>query len=216
MRSASGFLMVPYLRKYRAESTSFSFAASPLRATVPPVFETLFFFAFDRVSPAWDNFGSWTFMNSKCVVLLLSLVLPPALPAAAQQNPAPSASAAPTVKSSPRGDAYYNFAIGHLYELQYEQTSQPDFASKAIEAYKKAYAIDPQSPIIGERLALRPLCGGVEGHAGQQQRDGKVDKHHVLRMLGQEHRLDVEGMHVRLLAYFTTTSPVIFGWLEQK
>lgn len=56
-------------------------------------------------------------------------------------------------QGSARADAYYNFTIGHLYELQFEQTSQPDFASKAIEAYKKAYAIDPQSPTIGERLA---------------------------------------------------------------
>jgi tetratricopeptide (TPR) repeat protein len=66
----------------------------------------------------------------------------------------PSAdSSVPSAKTTPRADAYYNFAIGHLYELQYEQTSQPDIASKAIEAYKKAYAIDPKSPIIGERLA---------------------------------------------------------------
>jgi len=92
-------------------------------------------------------------MISKRTVLLLSLPILAALPAAAQQNPAPPSSPAAPVKSTQRGDAYYNFAIGHLYELQYEQTSQPDFASKAIEAYKKAYAIDPQSPIIGERLA---------------------------------------------------------------
>ncbi len=56
-------------------------------------------------------------------------------------------------KMTPRADAYFNFTMGHLYELQYEQTSQPDYASKAIEAYKKAYAQDPKSPIIGERLA---------------------------------------------------------------
>jgi len=68
------------------------------------------------------------------------------------QHP-PASSAGPADKPALRAEAYYNFAIGHLYELQYEQTSQPDFASKAIEAYKKAYAIDPQSPIIGERLA---------------------------------------------------------------
>ncbi len=65
----------------------------------------------------------------------------------------PAGSSASSAKTTPRADAYYNFAIGHLYELQYEQTSQPDIASKAIEAYKKAYAIDPKSPIIGERLA---------------------------------------------------------------
>jgi tetratricopeptide (TPR) repeat protein len=56
-------------------------------------------------------------------------------------------------KMTPRADAYFNFTMGHLYELQYEQTSQPDYASKAIEAYKRAYAQDPKSPIIGERLA---------------------------------------------------------------
>ena len=59
----------------------------------------------------------------------------------------------PTKDKSPRAEAYYNFTIGHFYELQYEQTSQPEYASRAIEAYKRAYAIDPQSPTIGERLA---------------------------------------------------------------
>lgn len=68
------------------------------------------------------------------------------------QNPPPASSPAST-EPTVRADAYYNFAMGHLYELQYEQTSQPEFASKAIDAYKKAYAIDPQSPTIGERLA---------------------------------------------------------------
>jgi tetratricopeptide (TPR) repeat protein len=61
--------------------------------------------------------------------------------------------AKPPAKMSPRAEAYYNFTLGHLYELQYEQTSQSEYATRAIEAYKKAYAVDPQSPIIGERLA---------------------------------------------------------------
>src|SRR5271169_3726375 len=56
-------------------------------------------------------------------------------------------------KASPRAEAYYNFTLGHLYELQYEQTSQSEYATRAIEAYKRAYAVDPKSPIIGERLA---------------------------------------------------------------
>lgn len=56
-------------------------------------------------------------------------------------------------KLSPRAEAYYNFTVGHLYELQYEQTSQSEYATRAIEAYKRAYAVDPKSPIIGERLA---------------------------------------------------------------
>jgi tetratricopeptide (TPR) repeat protein len=72
--------------------------------------------------------------------------------AALAQSPSPSAPPAQE-KLPPRAEAYYNFALGHIYEQQFELTSQNELASKAIEAYKKAYAIDPQSPIIGERLA---------------------------------------------------------------
>ena len=56
-------------------------------------------------------------------------------------------------KDSARAEAYYNFTIGHIYEQQYEATSNAEYATKAIEAYKKAYALDPKSQVIGERLA---------------------------------------------------------------
>jgi Flp pilus assembly protein TadD len=52
-----------------------------------------------------------------------------------------------------RADAYYYFTMGHIYEQQYEMTSRAEFATQSIEAYKKAYALDPKSPVIGERLA---------------------------------------------------------------
>ncbi|MGB7280837.1 MAG: tetratricopeptide repeat protein [Candidatus Acidiferrum sp.] len=54
---------------------------------------------------------------------------------------------------SPRADAYYEYSMGHLFEQQYESTNDPDDATQAIDAYKKAYALDPKSPVIGERLA---------------------------------------------------------------
>ena len=60
-----------------------------------------------------------------------------------------SAAAAP----SERADAYYDFTMGHVYEQQYENTSKPEYATQAIDFYKKAYALDPKSPVIGERLA---------------------------------------------------------------
>jgi tetratricopeptide (TPR) repeat protein len=56
-------------------------------------------------------------------------------------------------KGSSRADAYYYFAMGHIYEQQYEATSSAEYATKSIEAYKKAYALDPRSQVIGERLA---------------------------------------------------------------
>ncbi len=70
---------------------------------------------------------------------------------------APSSSGATSSETqpapSPRADAYYNYSLGHLFELQYESTNDPDYATKAIAAYKKAYSLDPKSPVIGERLA---------------------------------------------------------------
>src|SRR5215467_15889678 len=56
-------------------------------------------------------------------------------------------------KDSPRAEAYFSYTMGHIYEQQYEATSNADYATKAIDAYKKAYALDPKSPVIGERLA---------------------------------------------------------------
>ncbi len=66
----------------------------------------------------------------------------------------PGTEAAETqVAPSPRADAYYNYAIGHLFEQKFETTNQAEYATQAIDAYKKAYALDPKSPVIGERLA---------------------------------------------------------------
>ncbi len=75
-------------------------------------------------------------------------------PQNAQTQVKPDAQSADApVTPSPRAEAYYNYAMGHLFEQQYETTNQPEFATQAIDAYKKAYALDPKSPVIGERLA---------------------------------------------------------------
>src|SRR6266571_8886086 len=73
--------------------------------------------------------------------------------AAAAQNSSAAAKPAGPEKDSARAEAYYNYTMGHIYEQQYEATSNAEYATKAIEAYKKAYALDPKSPVIGERLA---------------------------------------------------------------
>ncbi|HEY2351378.1 MAG TPA: tetratricopeptide repeat protein [Candidatus Acidoferrum sp.] len=72
---------------------------------------------------------------------------------AARQDQQVSASSPEVAKTSTRADAYYNFTLGHIYEQEYETTSKPEYATQAIDAYKKAYALDPKSPVIGERLA---------------------------------------------------------------
>src|SRR5437868_2551658 len=59
----------------------------------------------------------------------------------------------PASPTSSRADAYFNYTMGHVAEQQYEATSRNEFATQAIDYYKKAYALDPKSPVIGERLA---------------------------------------------------------------
>jgi tetratricopeptide (TPR) repeat protein len=95
--------------------------------------------------------------------LILSVLFASATAFAAQaQIPAKPADATPPseehstqspAEPSSRAAAYFDFTMGHIYEQQYENTSKPEYASQAIDFYKKAYALDPKSPVIGERLA---------------------------------------------------------------
>jgi len=75
------------------------------------------------------------------------------VPTITPQDPKSGPQALPPAKDTSRSEAYYNFTMGHFYEQQYEATSRVEYATQAIEAYKKAYVLDPKSPVIGERLA---------------------------------------------------------------
>jgi len=77
----------------------------------------------------------------------------PAKPADDSPSSQELASTRAATAPSSRADAYFDFTMGHIYEQQYENTSKAEFASQAIDFYKKAYALDPKSPVIGERLA---------------------------------------------------------------
>lgn len=87
-----------------------------------------------------------------CRVFMAFALIGLAIPPVFAQKPALDVEPPPQ-KITPRAEAYYNFTLGHIFEIQYEQTSQSEYATRSIEAYKRAYAIDPKSPIIGERLA---------------------------------------------------------------
>jgi len=94
-------------------------------------------------------------MNLRQITLSVALTVVSGAAALAQtpQDQLIDAKTAPSTTESSRAEAYYNFTMGHVYEQQYEATSSAEFATKAIEAYKKAYVLDPKSPVIGERLA---------------------------------------------------------------
>ena len=78
----------------------------------------------------------------------------PALQQAPKQTSTPSPNATQTPQDENRAaDAYYNFAMGHAAEDEYEITGRNDAANQAVEYYKKALALDPGSSVIIERLA---------------------------------------------------------------
>ena len=87
------------------------------------------------------------------LAIVLTGVTAAAAIAQAPQEQLTGPKTAPASNESLRAEAYYNFTMGHIYEQQYEATSNAEYATKSIEAYKKAYALDPKSQVIGERLA---------------------------------------------------------------
>jgi tetratricopeptide (TPR) repeat protein len=79
-----------------------------------------------------------------------------------KQQTAPHESATHKSATNPPGstgtetteaEAYYYFTLGHIDEEQYEATGRSDYANQAIDSYKKALSLDPNSPVIIERLA---------------------------------------------------------------
>ena len=59
----------------------------------------------------------------------------------------------PLRRADTQAEAYFNFMMGHLYEGDFRSTSQKTDADRAVEFYKKAYALNPSSNVIGEQLA---------------------------------------------------------------
>lgn len=77
--------------------------------------------------------------------------------AQAPADSVPKQPSTPVMQEPERGDSYYHFAMGAMYEQLYEQSYESpirsSYARQAIDHYKKAYSLDPRSDVIGERLA---------------------------------------------------------------
>src|SRR4051812_14470079 len=89
-----------------------------------------------------------TFISAVAVLLCTSAI---SSPLSAQRRP-PAAPAARD-NGDNRSEAYFNFMMGNMYEGNFRSNSQKEDAEKAVDYYKKAYALDPTSTVIGEQLA---------------------------------------------------------------
>ncbi len=75
-----------------------------------------------------------------------------ATPASAQAPASPSATAVGA--SASKADAYYNYAMAHLYAEQAAKFGgRVEYVNKATDFYKKAMALDPNSGVIAVELA---------------------------------------------------------------
>jgi tetratricopeptide (TPR) repeat protein len=78
-------------------------------------------------------------------------VLPPSV--ANQQSDAAPAKPASADDVNQTAEAYYDFTLGHYYQQRYEVSRDSQDAERAIDSYKKAYALDPSSATIRQQLA---------------------------------------------------------------
>jgi tetratricopeptide (TPR) repeat protein len=113
---------------------------------------------------------------------------------AAQQARAGQPADAQAPATSSASDAYYYFALGHLQELRYEDSSSAAAAADAIDSYKKALELKPDSPVIKERLAeIYAKSQHIRDAVVQAQEALKLDPNNV-----DAHRL-LARIYVRTL-----------------
>lgn len=104
--------------------------------------------------------------NQLILILSFGCIAPAALQAQDAQHAAKKTSAetapqnqsvepkpADSASTDRTAESYYNFTMGRAAEEEYELSGRADYASQAIDYYKKALETDPQSSVIIERLA---------------------------------------------------------------
>jgi tetratricopeptide (TPR) repeat protein len=145
--------------------------------------------------------------------LTLLLVGPSALaqdaarPQPPGQTQPQSAADAKTPDGTSRGDVYFYFLMGHMQEQQYELSGEDDLADKSIASYKKALEMEPDSPVIMERLAeiysksKRIHDAVIEAQAALKAEPDNVDAHRLLariyvRTLGDLSTGDVQKENI--------------------
>lgn len=102
-------------------------------------------------------------------------------------------------------EAYYDFLMGHLDELKYESSEAEADADKSIEEYKKAQEIEPDSPVVLERLA--------EIYAkSQHTRDAVIQAKAALKL--DPHNVDAHRLLARI--YIRSLGDLSTGDVQQE
>lgn len=136
-------------------------------------------------------------------VTALGFVSVATITAAQTATAAPQDTQKPDAPPPDRSDSYYYFTLGHVNELQFELTGDGQRATQAIDAYKKALELSPNSSVVMERLAeiyaksQRIHDAVLEAQAALKIDPDNIDAHKLLariyvRTLGDINAGDVQ------------------------
>jgi tetratricopeptide (TPR) repeat protein len=147
------------------------------------------------------------------IVVLTAFCSVPALAAQNPQekSPAPPAQAQtgtstrPALSESQQAELYYDIAMGHLLEQQFEATGQYDLADQSIATYKKAITLAPDSSVAHERLAE------VEA-ASQHIKDAVLDAREALAL--DSKNIDAHRLLARI--YIRSLGDMSAGDVQKK
>lgn len=132
--------------------------------------------------------------------------------------------------ASEKADAYYNFAMGHLYaELAGAYGNRGDYLTKAIEFYRAALKKDPSAGFLAEELTDLYIQAGrlkdavLEAEELLKQNPGNIEARRILgriytRMIGdvQQGKVNEEMLRKAIAQYseITTRAPKdLDAWL---
>ncbi len=132
-------------------------------------------------------------MKTRLTIALFALAAAPLCFAQGPQSavkpgasPAAASGPAPASANSKQADLYYDVMMGHLDELQFEESGSADAAEQSISYYKRALQIAPHAPVVLERLAeidaksQHTADAITEAQAALQSDPSNVDAHRLL------------------------------------
>jgi tetratricopeptide (TPR) repeat protein len=143
-----------------------------------------------------------------CLVLTAALAQPPK-----SAKPKPD-------EAKTKADAYYHYALGHLYaELAAQYNNRGDYFNKAIENYRLAIKADPDTPLLTDELSDLYIQSGrlreAEAEAEQilAQNPNDLNARRILariyaRLIGdnQQNRIDEKYLHKAIEQYQKITA----------